>query len=412
MPKRDEAYMEGQRELIERAALECLLDKGVYDTTLRDVCERVGMSMGALYVHYRTRDDLFVAALRLEPVRQLTPVSTWPDYIAAPRQFLQRLSSTDDRSRRRMRLALQFVAEHALATENPPGFTELFQLSVGYYRECLQAIQRRGEITLPLGLRATSELHHRLEIGTIRGLIAVLGIGSSPGKTNLLAARAVRELEGTPKSISVTAAGRDLDPPEGLSFPYAVRTLLDEITMPPMALINGEPRELRADAGRARPSTSATRSASAETIFTLHSEVLTFGESFGAENVTFALVARAGGARGPEGAGGGERGASCRNGALRIAPVRQHGLGPPGRGRRRGDGSARAQRHRAPRGSGASAAGSSRPPPRRRPRSACSPAAGSRRPASFLPSAASSPTRCSPSSRPAASASSSAKWSP
>ena len=41
MPKRDEAYMEGQRELIERAALECLLDKGVYDTTLRDVCERV-----------------------------------------------------------------------------------------------------------------------------------------------------------------------------------------------------------------------------------------------------------------------------------------------------------------------------------------------------------------------------------
>jgi AcrR family transcriptional regulator len=172
MPKRDEAYMEGQRELIERAALECLLDKGVYGTTLRDVCERVGMSMGALYVHYRTRDDLFVAALRMEPMRQLTQVSTWADYVAAPRQFLQRLASTDDRSRRRMRLALQFVAEHALAKENPPGFTELFQISVGYYRECLQAIQRRGEITLPLGLRATSELHHRLEIGTIYMVIA------------------------------------------------------------------------------------------------------------------------------------------------------------------------------------------------------------------------------------------------
>ena len=102
MPKRDEAYMEGQRELIERAALECMLEKGAYATTLRDVCERVGISMGALYVHYRTRDDLFLAALRLEPSRQVTPVSTWADYIETTRQFFQRLSSANDHARRRI----------------------------------------------------------------------------------------------------------------------------------------------------------------------------------------------------------------------------------------------------------------------------------------------------------------------
>jgi len=202
MPKRDEAYMEGQRELIERAALECLLEKGVYDTTLRDVCERVGMSMGALYVHYRTRDDLFVAALRLEPLRQLTPVSTWADYIAAPRQFVQRLASADDRSRRRMRLALQFVAEHALAKENPPGFTELFQISVGYYRESLQAIQRNGEIMLPLGLRATSELHHRLEIGTIYMVIADKTVDAQQAASTLLDAFALTAgLKDSPRKL-------------------------------------------------------------------------------------------------------------------------------------------------------------------------------------------------------------------
>jgi len=121
-----------------------------------------------------------------------------------------------------------------------------------------------------------------------RGRLALLGIGSAPGKTNLLAARAVRELPGKPISISVLAAGRDLDPPEELSFPYAVRTLLDEITMAPMALINGRPQEMRpvqdgpsADFG--------DPIGVAETIFTLHSEVLTFGDSFGAPNVTFAL---------------------------------------------------------------------------------------------------------------------------
>jgi saccharopine dehydrogenase (NAD+, L-lysine-forming) len=121
-----------------------------------------------------------------------------------------------------------------------------------------------------------------------RDRLALLGIGSAPGKTNLLAARAVRELPGKPVSISVLAAGRDLDPPEGLSFPYAVRTLLDEITMAPMALVNGRPQEMRplqdgpsADFGEPI--------GVAETIFTLHSEVLTFGDSFRAPNVTFAL---------------------------------------------------------------------------------------------------------------------------
>ena len=121
-----------------------------------------------------------------------------------------------------------------------------------------------------------------------RGRLALLGIGSAPGKTNLLAARAVRELPGKPISISVLAAGRDLDPPEKLSFPYAVRTLLDEITMAPMALINGRPQEMRPlqDGPRAD---FGDPIGVADTIFTLHSEVLTFGDSFGAPNVTFAL---------------------------------------------------------------------------------------------------------------------------
>jgi saccharopine dehydrogenase-like NADP-dependent oxidoreductase len=121
-----------------------------------------------------------------------------------------------------------------------------------------------------------------------RGLLALLGIGSAPGKTNLLAARAVRDLGEPSRSISVAAAGRDLDPPEGLSFPYALQTLLDEMTMAPMALINGKQQELR-------PMQSGPRVdfgdpiGEAETIFTLHSEVLTLGESFGAQGVTFAL---------------------------------------------------------------------------------------------------------------------------
>ena len=76
------------------------------------------------------------------------------------------------------------------------------------------------------------------------GLVAVLGIGSSPGKTNLMALEAVRRLEGEIESVHVAAAGRDPEAPPGLSLPYALRTLIDELTMAPVAVREGKPVEL------------------------------------------------------------------------------------------------------------------------------------------------------------------------
>src|SRR5512133_4178565 len=55
------------------------------------------------------------------------------------------------------------------------------------------------------------------------GLLAVLGMGSTPGKTNVMAARAVELLGDDVERIVVGAAGRDPDPPSGpLVAPYAV----------------------------------------------------------------------------------------------------------------------------------------------------------------------------------------------
>ena len=73
------------------------------------------------------------------------------------------------------------------------------------------------------------------------GLLALLGMGSSPGKTNVMAVRAVRELGSEPERLDVIAAGRDLDPPDGPSYPYSPQTLVDEMTMEPMAVRDGRP---------------------------------------------------------------------------------------------------------------------------------------------------------------------------
>jgi lysine 6-dehydrogenase len=121
------------------------------------------------------------------------------------------------------------------------------------------------------------------------GLLGLLGMGSSPGKTNVMAAAAVRKLGEAPRRIDVLAAGRDLAPPEGFSVPYALQTLVDEVTLAPVALRGGEPTELEplSDGGRV---SFPEPIGEAATIHTLHSEIRTFGDSFGCEEASFRLA--------------------------------------------------------------------------------------------------------------------------
>ena len=121
------------------------------------------------------------------------------------------------------------------------------------------------------------------------GLVAILGIGSSPGKTNVMAARAVRELGEPVRTLDVMAAGRDLVPPAGgLSFPYALRTLVDEITMRPVVVRQGAAAETEPLAGGGAVD-FGDPIGTAETIFTLHSELRTFPDSFGCQEASFRL---------------------------------------------------------------------------------------------------------------------------
>jgi lysine 6-dehydrogenase len=121
------------------------------------------------------------------------------------------------------------------------------------------------------------------------GLLALLGMGSSPGKTNVMAVRAVRELGSQPQELRVIAAGRDLSPPGGgSSFPYALQTLVDEITMPPVVVEDGEPVEIE-PLSSGGPVDFGEPIGRGETIYTLHSELRTFPDSFHCRKASFRL---------------------------------------------------------------------------------------------------------------------------
>jgi len=121
--------------------------------------------------------------------------------------------------------------------------------------------------------------------------LALLGMGSSPGKTNVMAVAAARALGGERlDEAHVSAAGRDPAPTrEGeLRLPYALATLLDELRMNPVVVAGGravevEPMSSGGEVGFPAPIGPSP------TINTLHSELLTFPTSFGCREASFRL---------------------------------------------------------------------------------------------------------------------------
>jgi len=108
------------------------------------------------------------------------------------------------------------------------------------------------------------------------GLTAVMGIGSAPGITNVLARLGVDRLDaGSVRSIDMVDGAVDLAAGGGgFGVPYSADTILDEFTLPAMVFEDGELREVPAGSGVVDwefPEPVGTQPA----MYTLHSEPAT-----------------------------------------------------------------------------------------------------------------------------------------
>jgi saccharopine dehydrogenase-like NADP-dependent oxidoreductase len=112
------------------------------------------------------------------------------------------------------------------------------------------------------------------------GLTAIVGMGSAPGKTNLLARAAVERLGAPPSRMEIWAVTRD-PAAEGHAFPapYSVQTLKDELRMRPMIVRDGHLTDvdpLSGEAEREFPEPIGR----ARGIYTLHSELATLPAAY------------------------------------------------------------------------------------------------------------------------------------
>jgi saccharopine dehydrogenase-like NADP-dependent oxidoreductase len=124
--------------------------------------------------------------------------------------------------------------------------------------------------------RAQYELHTACEEA---GITAVLGIGSTPGITNVLARVATDQLDRVER-LDVRIGSADLRPnSHGFVPPYSIRTILDECTLEPMVFRNGRWSAVLPMSGQ-EPITFPAPVGPATAMYTLHSEVALFPVSF------------------------------------------------------------------------------------------------------------------------------------
>jgi AcrR family transcriptional regulator len=163
--------MEGQREHIARKALDCMLEKGLADTSIRDICTQAGVSIGAFYTHFADRQEAVFAACALDVMSQprMPAARTWADYEAAILQTVGEMKTP--RIQKRMRLSYQFVAEMAVYDRPLPEVDDVMDHYMYWFRDSLQAMAQAGEISMPLGLDLTAKLHAKLYYGTLHIMI-------------------------------------------------------------------------------------------------------------------------------------------------------------------------------------------------------------------------------------------------
>ena len=118
------------------------------------------------------------------------------------------------------------------------------------------------------------------------GITAVLGMGGTPGTTNLLARLAVDKLERV-ESIKVQLGCADTTPSTApLVAPYSIRTILDEFTKEPQVFSNGQWYPQKPLTGQEEllfpePVGRATA------VYSLHSECASFPVSFQDKGISY-----------------------------------------------------------------------------------------------------------------------------
>jgi len=118
MPRVSQEYLDARRSEILDAAIECFSREGLHCTTMQDIVRQSGLSAGAIYNYFKSKEEIIeaLANRRQERERQLVidAISGGPGDGALVRlrdAFLDELSDPGERLRRRVSVQLWVEAQ-------------------------------------------------------------------------------------------------------------------------------------------------------------------------------------------------------------------------------------------------------------------------------------------------------------
>ena len=75
MPKVSQEHLDARRRQILDAAIECFSEQGFHRATMHDIVQRSGLSAGAIYRYFESKDELIQAIIDERHARELSLIS-------------------------------------------------------------------------------------------------------------------------------------------------------------------------------------------------------------------------------------------------------------------------------------------------------------------------------------------------
>ncbi|WP_088347091.1 MULTISPECIES: TetR/AcrR family transcriptional regulator [Rhodomicrobium] len=166
MPKLDATTQRARRENILDAAERCFARQGFHHTSMQDICREAGVSPGALYLYFNSKEDLIAGICEREKTvlaTALASIAEAPDFMAALGQLAQTYCVEEPPEK--LRLHVEINAE---ALRNP---------AVGDFIRSIDAFVIASFERLIAGARDRGRIDPAYEPGQIAAMISIIGDG-------------------------------------------------------------------------------------------------------------------------------------------------------------------------------------------------------------------------------------------
>jgi AcrR family transcriptional regulator len=173
MPKVSEAHSASQRAVILGAAVRCFAARGFHRSTMRDVIRESGMSAGALYLYFKSKDELIEAIAESRHRREGqwidSAVSAGGDFRDCLHLLLRSFAKAlaDPRTEPERRLTLQLWAEALLDAKLHERVVAGIEGPTKLLTRFFKAAQLQGKLARSVNARALA----RVLIALYQGLL-------------------------------------------------------------------------------------------------------------------------------------------------------------------------------------------------------------------------------------------------